>query len=151
MKTIEISKGYKVLENVKLSGLSPESQFNIIKALRFLKPIHDSYESDIKDIDSKVTSFSAEEIEKNREIAMKHMQAVNSKSVDNLLSTKEVSEMNEFFSKLDKETSEIKQRIENEDIDLTFTKLSEDDYKKLLTANESISAGDKMILYDIIC
>lgn len=150
MKTKLISEGYAVLKDAKISKLESKDQFRVIKALRVLKPISETYNADIQDLEKKVTSCTAEELKENREKAQKHSEAIQNNSTEGLLSTKEIVDLNAFFQKVDKEMKALRKELDEENVELSYEKLSEESYIKLTECNENLTVEQFALMYDLL-
>lgn len=150
MKTKLISEGYAVLKDAKISKLESKDQFRVIKALRVLKPISETYNADIQDLEKKVTSCTAEELKENREKAQKHSEAIQNNSTEGLLSTKEIVDLNAFFQKVDKEMKALHKELDEENVELSYEKLSEESYIKLTECNENLTVEQFALMYDLL-
>lgn len=150
MKTKLISEGYAVLKDAKISKLESKDQFRVIKALRVLKPISETYNADIQDLEKKVTSCTAEELKENREKAQKHSEAIQNNSTEGLLSTKEIVDLNAFFQKVDKEMKALRKELDEENVELSYEKLSEDSFIKLTECNENLTVEQFALMYDLL-
>jgi hypothetical protein len=149
MKAKVIADSFEILKDIKLNGIESKNQFLIIKALRVLKPIVANYKDDISNIEDKVISCSKEELAANREKAQKQITAERNNDTENMLPSSEVIALNEFFNKVGNEINSIKEAIDNEDVELTYEKISEEDFEKLLSAN-SLTAENASLLYDLL-
>lgn len=150
MKTEKIKNSYQVLKDAKISKLESKDQFKVIKALRVLKPIAETYDADIADLEKKVTSCTAEELKENREKAQKHSEAIQSNSTEGLLSSKEIFDLNAFFRKVDEEMKALRKELDNEEVELSYEKLTEESFIKLTECNDSLSVDQFSLLYDVL-
>ena len=129
MKTKQVVEVYKLLNEAKISKMEDKDKFLVIKAMRQLKPIFTSYEEFVKDAQEKLKGDDFEENQKKAQ----QWQTEGEKTT---LSLEERVHLNTYFSDYTKKVNACIHEEEEKDNELTYERLTEDAFGKLIASND---------------
>lgn len=146
MKTKIIVDAYSVLKAAKLSKMDDKDKYKVIKAMREMRPVSEKFEADLKEGNEKLKDERYEEM---NEKAVKHNEAVRDGKTEETLSSKELRQLDIYFSAYKKEVDVLEKSLEDEDFPVKFEKLSEEAIYKLWESND-FTCEQMMILEDAL-
>jgi polyribonucleotide nucleotidyltransferase len=129
MKTKEVKTAYEVLNNAKLTKLETSDKFKVIKALREFKGIANAYDDFLKDAQEKLKGENHDEI-------VKKAQQWQSEGEKTTLTIEERAEINKYLNDYNNKVVECLKEEAEKDNDLSFDKLSEESFGKLVDSND---------------
>lgn len=142
MKKKEAIELYKVLNGCKLTGMSSSSKMTVLNNLRNLRPVSETYESDIKEAIEKLKPEGFDDLMKK---VRGHNDSVNTGG-KSIMSTEELNEASSTINSYNKEVNDFVEKILDEDADIELDKLDTPNLEKLLDAND-IEASQLAIIY----
>lgn len=146
MKVKQAVEAYKILKGAKLTKVEYNDKFKVVKAMISLRPVAEKYEKDEKD---GLDALKGENFEAMQEKATKHNEATQSGKKEDMLSYDELRELNKFFADYQKEAGEFIKSIQDKDVEVSFDKVSEEAFGKLVDSND-FTGEDIMKLYEAI-
>lgn len=148
MKTIEITNIYAVLNEAKLTKMEDADKFKVIKALRAIKPIAKGYEDFVEDAKNKLKGEDYDKMSEkaqawNKDNQGKKVGELTQEEIDNL------NTINTYFAEYNKRVENCLKEEAEKEVELTFDKLNEDAFGKLVASNDW-TCGQIMALSDVI-
>lgn len=142
MKTKQIIEAYATLKSAKLTQMSSEDKFKVIKIMRVLRPIATEWDEFVQTIDEKCKGENHDEIIKDAQ----QWQTEGEKTSIPL--TRRI-EINNYLNKYNKERQRMIEEEQNKEVAVTFDKLSEKAFEKFIESND-FDIEKSMIIYDCI-
>ena len=135
MKTIEITNIYVVLNEAKLTKMDDADKFKVIKVLRVIKPVAKGYEDFVEDVKNKLKGDDHDKmIEKaqawNKDNQGKKVNELTQEQID------ELNAINTYFVEYNKRVESCLKEEAEKEVELTFDKLSEEAFSKLVASND---------------
>lgn len=148
MKTIEITNIYAVLNEAKLTKMEDADKFKVIKALRVIKPVAKGYEDFVEEAKNKL---KADDHDKMTEKAQAWNKDNQGKKVGELTQEQidELNTINTYFAKYNKRVETCLKEEAEKEVELTFDKLSDEAFGKLVASNDW-TCGQILSLSDFI-
>ena len=148
MKTIEITNIYAVLNEAKLTKMDDADKFKVIKALRVIKPIAKGYEDFIEEAKNKLKGDDHDKMTEKAQAWNKDNQG---KKVGELTQEQidELNTINTYFAEYNKRVETCLKEEAEKEVELTFDKLSEEAFCKLVASNDW-TCGQILSLSDFI-
>lgn len=145
MKTIKAVRAYKLMQSIKPKAMDGDNQMKYIKIMRVLRPVAENYDKDLEDGKN---ALQDEKFEEMQQKAAKHNEAIQAKKNEGLLSFSELKELNDYFTDYDKSVKKLLADLDNQEVNLSLDKLSEEAFKKLAESIE-VSGDDLIALSDV--
>lgn len=142
MKKKEAIELYKVLNGCKLTGMVSSSKMIVLNNLRSLRPVSETYESDVKEAIEKLKPEGFDELTKK---VREHNDSVSTGGKPTM-SAEELKEVSSAIESYNKEVNDFIEKILNEDSGVEMEKLDTSNLEKLLDAND-IEASQLAIIY----
>lgn len=133
MKTIEAVKAYKILKRAKLTKMDEADKLTVIKAMRALRPVDETYD---KDTEEGRRALQDDRFDDMQQKAQKHNEAIQEKKKDGLLSYSDLKELNDYFTAYDKSVRKMQKELDDKELTLTISHLSEEAFGKLAASND---------------
>ena len=148
MKTIEITNIYAVLNEAKLTKMDDADKFKVIKALRVIKPVAKGYEDFVEDVKNKLKGDDHDKMTEKAQAWNKDNQG---KKVNELTQEQidELNTINTYFAEYNKRVETCLKEEAEKEVELTFDKLSEEAFSKLVASNDW-TCGQIMALSDAV-
>lgn len=148
MKTIEIRNIYEILNEAKLTKMEDADKFKVIKALRSIKPIAKGYEDFIEEAKNKLKDDDFDKMTEraqawNKDNQGKKVGELTQKQID------ELNAINTYFAEYNKRVETCLKEEAEKEVELTFDKLSEEAFGKLVASNDW-TCGQIMALSDVV-
>ena len=148
MKTIEITNIFAVLNEAKLTKMEDADKFKVIKALRAIKPIAKGYEDFVEDAKNKLKGEDFDNMSEkaqawNKDNQGKKVGELAQEEIDNL------NAINTYFAEYNKRVEACVKEEAEKEVELTFDKLSEEAFGKLVASNDW-TCGQIMALSDAV-
>ena len=148
MKTIEITNIFAVLNEAKLTKMEDADKFKVIKALRAIKPIAKGYEDFVEDAKNKLKGEDFDNMSEkaqawNKDNQGKKVGELAQEEIDNL------NVINTYFAEYNKRVETCLKEEAEKEVELTFDKLSEEAFGKLVASNDW-TCGQIMALSDAV-
>lgn len=138
---------YGILRDAKLNKMETPTKLKVTGAMRQFKPIFEEYSSSIKDIEERL---KPEGYDAWVQKAQKHDEAVKSNSPIGLMTDKELSKIRDIFGGYQKGINEGIMKINSEEHEMTFEKLTKEEFDKLLMGNENFEVSKIMCLEETL-
>lgn len=142
MKTKQVIEAYATLKSAKLTQMSSEDKFKVIKIMRVLRPIATEWDEFAQTIDEKCKGENHDEIIKDAQ----QWQTEGEKTSIPL--TRRI-EINKYLDKYNKERQRMIEEEQNKEVTVTFDKLNEKAFEKFIESND-FDIEKAMIIYDCI-
>ena len=148
MKTIEITNIYAVLNEAKLTKMDDADKFKVIKALRVIKPVAKGYEDFVEEAKNKLKADDHDKMTEkaqawNKDNQGKKVGELTQEEIDNL------NAINTYFAEYNKRVENCLKEEAEKEVELTFDKLSEEAFGKLVASNDW-TCGQIMALSDAV-
>lgn len=147
MRTRNVVEAYNILKGAKLVKLSKEEMFNIISGMIDMRPIVEKYTKDTEEAEDKMKGDKHEQL---IEKATRHNNAIQAKNEKELLSAKELAEVNKYFQDYQKKVNDFREALGEKDVAISVKKISEDVLFKLVEHNDSLTVEQVMIIKEVI-
>ena len=129
MKTIDIVKAYRIINDAKLTKMEDADKFKVIKATRQLKPVAASFDEFVKEAQERLKPEGWDDMQKKA----RQWQEDGDKSA---LTAEERREINRYFMNYNAKVEEcVKDEAEKEP-ELTYERLSEEAFGKFIASND---------------
>lgn len=129
MKTIDIVKAYRIINDAKLTKMEDADKFKVIKATRQLKPVAASFDEFVKEAQERLKPDGWDDMQKKA----RKWQEDGDKST---LAVEERREINRYFTDYNAKVEEcVKEEAEKEH-ELTYERLSEEAFGKFVASND---------------
>lgn len=129
MKTIDIVKAYRIINDAKLTKMEDADKFKVIKATRQLKPVAASFDEFVKETQERLKPEGWDDMQKKA----RQWQEDGDKST---LTVEERREINRYFTDYNAKVEEcVKEEAETEH-ELTYERLSEEAFGKFIASND---------------
>lgn len=129
MKTIDIVKAYRIINDAKLTKMEDADKFKVIKATRQLKPVAASFDEFVKEAQERLKPEGWDDMQKKA----RQWQEDGDKST---LTVEERREINRYFTDYNAKVEEcVKEEAEKEH-ELTYERLSEEVFGKFVASND---------------
>lgn len=129
MKTIDIVKAYRIINDAKLTKMEDADKFKVIKATRQLKPVATSFDEFVKEAQERLKPEDWDGMQKKA----RKWQEDGDKST---LTVEERREINRYFTDYNAKVEEcVKEEAEKEP-ELTYERLSEEAFGKFIASND---------------
>ena len=136
MKTEKIVNAYSLINPAKLSKMEDADKFKVIKAIRAMKPIAESFEGFIKDAREKLKDEKSEEMqERANKWNEKHGETKRNSDIP-AEDLKELEAINAYFAKYGTKVNECVKEEADKEHELSFDKLTEDAFCKFIASND---------------
>lgn len=129
MKTVEAVKAFELINSAKLTKLSGENKMIIIKAIKELKPIANSFKDFSNDAREKLKDDKFDEMQSR-------LYQWQRDGENNSFSTEERLEINNYFLKY---TSDVEKCLEDEgskEVTFTYSRLDSEEFGRFLESND---------------
>lgn len=141
-KTSEIVNVYKILVTSKLTKMETSDKAKVLKAMREMKPVADEWDSFLKTVDEKLQKDNHEEI-------IKKAQQWQQEGEKTTLTDAEKIEINKYLIEYKKEEDECMNDELEKIVSLSFDKINESAFEKLIDSNDWL-VGDALNIEKII-
>ncbi|MCD7935970.1 MAG: hypothetical protein LUG98_03850 [Tannerellaceae bacterium] len=148
MKTTTIVETYNILKETSITGLTFAGQRVILKAIRSMKSIFDGYVESLKEAQEKL---KPEGLEEAQEKANRHNEAVQAGTLEGRLEAGEFKQVSALLTTYHSNLNSYAEELGEEEQDVQTGHLSEEDFEKLIAANEKTEAGKLALLDEILC
>lgn len=129
MKTLEIVKAYRTINDAKLTKMEDADKFRVIKAIRQMKPVVTSFEDFVKEAQERLKPEDFDTMQKKAQ----QWQEEGDKSP---FTVEERREINRYFTDYNAKVEEcVKEEAEKEH-ELTYERLSEEAFGKFIASND---------------
>ena len=129
MKTIDIVKAYRIINDAKLTKMEDADKFKVIKATRQLKPVAASFDEFVKEAQERLKPEGWDDMQKKA----RQWQEDGDKSA---LTAEERREINRYFMDYNAKVEEcVKEEAEKEP-ELTYERLSEEAFGQFIASND---------------
>ena len=145
MKTREIVEAYKLLKGAKLTKMEDNDKFNVIKAMRELRPIAEKYDADFKEAQEVLKDDDFESVSKK----IGEFNAAPEAEKANVMTKEELIKVNAYVQHFNESAEKAKKDLEEEEHDLKFDKLAEPAFNKLLASND-LTVEQIMVLDEVL-
>lgn len=129
MKTIEIVKAYRIINEAKLTKMEDADKYKVIKAIRALKPIVTSFEDFTKDAQERLKGEEFANMQKKAEQWQKEGEKTT-------LTMDERIAINRFFTDYNKRVEECVKEEAEKEVSPEYERLSEEAFSKLIGSND---------------
>lgn len=129
MKTIDIVKAYRIINDAKLTKMEDADKFKVIKATRQLKPVAASFDEFVKEAQERLKPEGWDDMQKKARQWQEDGDRSN-------LAVEERREINRYFMDYNAKVEEcVKEEAEKEP-ELTYERLSEEAFEKFIASND---------------
>lgn len=142
MKKKEAIELYKVLNGCKLTGMVSSSKMTVLNNLRKLRPVSETYETDVKDAIEKMKPEGFDDLMKK---AREHNDAVNAGGKP-VMTGAELRDASTVIDGYNKDVNDFVEKMLDEEVDINLERLDDPDLEKLLDAND-IEASRLGVIY----
>lgn len=142
MKTKQIIEAYRTLKSAKLTQMSSEDKFKVIKIMHVLRPIATEWDEFIQTIDEKCKG-------ENHDGFIKDAQLWQAEGETTSIPLTRRIEINNYFDKYNKERQRMIEKEQNKEVEVVFDKLSEKAFEKFIESND-FDIEKTMVIYDCI-
>lgn len=135
MKTTDIYMTFNLLNIAKLTKMDDKDKFLVIKAVRQLKPIATDFSEAIEDAREKLKAENHSEWIKRAD----KWNAENAKKKTSELTPEDIDKrdkINEYFNSYNKKVNDCLKEEADKEHELTYTRLSEEAFAKLMASND---------------
>lgn len=129
MKTIEIVKAYRIINEAKLTKMEDADKYKVIKAIRAMKPIATSFEDFTKDAQERLKGEEFANMQKKAEQWQKEGEKTT-------LTMDERIAINRFFTDYNKRVEECVKDEAEKEVSPEYGRLSEEAFSKLIGSND---------------
>lgn len=149
MKKKQVLDAYAVLNRAKLTQMDDADKFAVIKAMRVLRPVANSYDEYRKDAEERLKGEEHEEISRLQEELLKKYPTGNIvKPTKEELDT--ISRANAYFADYHRRVSDcLKEELDAEPA-LDYPHLSEEAFGKLVASNPDLPVSEIMLLEELL-
>lgn len=149
MKTIDIINAYNVLNAAKLNKLADADKFTVIRAMRALKPIHTDYEEAVKDAQERLKPEGFDDLQRraadwnatHKDKQLKDLTPEERTTLDGINTA-----FRDYTDKVEKCVRDLAER----DCELTYTRLTEEAFGKLLESNPDWTMQQILAVADVL-
>ncbi len=129
MKTIDIVRAYKAVNEAKLSKMADKDKFTVIKAIRAMKPVADGFEGFVKD---------AQERLKDEDFAamQKKAQQWQQEGAATKLSPEERVAINAYFTAYNQKVAACVREESEKELKLDYPRLQADAFGQFVASND---------------
>lgn len=148
MKKKDIITAYSILQNAKLSKMEDAEKITVVKAMRELKPVYESYQDFAKDAQEKLKGDDHDEMQQSAEEWNRKYKGKTSADIpaDEM---ERLAAINEYFAAYTRRIEEcLKEELEGE-AECTH-RLTEEAFGRLVASNPDMTVGDIMTLSEAI-
>ena len=148
MKKKDIITAYPILQQAKLSKMDDAEKITVVKAMRQMKPVYESYQDFAKDAQDKLKGDNHEEMtheaeEWNKKYKGKPAADIPAEDLERLAA------INEYFTAYNRRIEKcLKEELEGE-AECTH-RLTEEAFGRLVASNPDMTVGDIVTLGEII-
>ena len=142
MKTKQVIEAYATLKSAKLTQMSSEDKFKVIKIMRVLRPIATEWDEFIQTIDEKCKG-------ENHDGIIKDVQQWQTEGEKTSIPLTRRIEINNYLDKYNKERQRMIEEEQNKEVAVSFDKLSEKAFEKFIESND-FDIEKSAIIYDCI-
>lgn len=142
MKKKEAIELYKVLNGCKLTGMVSSSKMTVLNNLRKLRPVSETYETDVKDAIEKMKPEGFDDLMKK---AREHNDAVKAGGKP-VMTGAELRDASTVIDGYNKDVNDFVEKMLEEEVDINLERLDDPDLEKLLDAND-IEASQLGVIY----
>lgn len=129
MKTIEIVKAYRIINEAKLTKMEDADKYKVIKAIRALKPIATSFDDFTKEAQERLKGEEFANMQKKAEQWQKEGEKTT-------LTMDERIAINRFFTDYNKRVEECVKEEAEKEVSPEYGRLSEEAFSKLIGSND---------------
>ena len=142
LKTSDVVFAYNVLCKAKVTKMESSDKFKVIKMVRAMQPTADEWESFVKHVDEKLQKENHEEI-------IKKAQQWQQEGEKTTLTDAEKIKINKYLIEYQKEKDECMNDELEKIVSLSFDKINESAFEKLMDSNDW-HVGDTLKIEKII-
>lgn len=142
MRTKDVVSVFANLNTAKLTKMEDNAKFKVIKALRLIKKVNAEHDDFLKDAQEKL---KGDEFDEMKDKAQKWQEEGEKTTI----TMEERLKINKFFTSYNERISKIMKDEEEKDVDLTYEKLTEDEFKTLVSSND-FDVNTMMLLQDAL-
>lgn len=128
MKTINIVSAYRTINAAKLTKMDDADKYRVIKAIREMKPVVESFDSFVQDARERLKPEDFDAMQKQ---AVKWQE----EGENTTLTMEERIELNHHFEEYNEKVQECVREESEKEIELKFARLSEEAFCKLMASN----------------
>ena len=151
IKTEKVLAAYQVLSQAKYGKLSDEEKIKVWKIARAMKPVADGLNETIEDANEKFKPESYDEELQKFNTTKSMMRDANADMTTAPMGPSEADQWYiNVFTPYQKLVNEAVSEFSKKDVEVSFDKLSEDVFGKLLASNEW-NIGQVVMLGELIC
>ena len=136
MTTDQIASAYNLINPAKLSKMEDADKFKVIKGIRVLKPISESFEAFIKDARERLKDEDYPSMEERANQWNKKYKDAKLRSEIPAEEIKELEEINAYLKEYNDKVNECIQEEADKEHEITFEKLNEDAFVKFIASND---------------
>lgn len=129
MKTIEIVKAYRIINEAKLTKMEDADKYKVIKAIRAMKPIATSFDDFTKEAQERLKDDDFSAMQKKAEQWQKEGEQTT-------LTMEERIAINRFFTDYNKRVEECVKEEAEKEVSPEYGRLSEEAFSKLIGSND---------------
>ena len=137
IKTEKVLNAYRVLSTAKYSKMADEDKIKVWKIARTLKPVAEKFEDDSKDAAEKMKP--SEDFDEKLQKAQEYERMIKDKDADMTklpIGAAEYSAFIKEFQQYNKLVGDAIKEFADKEVEVSFEKLSEDAFGKLMASNE---------------
>lgn len=128
MKTINIVSAYRTVNTAKLTKMEDTDKYRVIKAIREMKPVVESFDSFVSDARERLKPEDFDTMQKKAAQWQKEGDATT-------LTVEERVELNLYFEDYNRKVEECVKEESEKEHELKFGRLSEESFCKLMASN----------------
>ena len=124
VKTIKAVEAYRVLKNLKVSGMSDEAMLAVWKNLKALRPISETYDKDIEEVRATLQDEEFEKMQQRVKEAQERELHAKEEARDMTAAEKrEIAEINEWFAAWNKKGKEYFNSLSEKEVEVDIDSL----------------------------
>lgn len=131
------------MNTAKLTKMESKEKFQVIKIMRAMKSVAEEWDSFVKTMDEKLKGDNHEEM-------LAKAQQWQKEGEKTTLSLDERMAVNEYFSKFNKDRTEMITSEQSKEVNIIFDKLTEEAFERLVDSND-FNVGQIVALQEAIC
>lgn len=146
MGRIKFIELYKVLKDLKVNGLKANDRMTVVLDTRALRPLAESYEAESELARKQLEPEGYSELVRK---TYAHNEAI-AKGEKAVMSDAEIAELRRKDAEFNEALKDYFDNVNNEDSVIALGQISEKSFLQLIDINNSLTAGQMELLYDLI-
>ena len=146
MSRIKFIELYKVLKDLKVNGLKANDRMTVMLDTRALRPIAENYEAESELARKQLEPEGYTELVRK---TYAHNEAI-AKGEKAVMSDAEIAELRRKDAEFNEALKDYFDKVNNEDSVIALGQISEKSFLQLIDINNSLTAGQMELLYDLI-